>query len=169
MERSIRNVTFSDLINERINEGMVNANRLIVNSLEEKNIPISMRSLQKYRKGDRVPAFLVAKEILRVLNIPISDSELADVLENSRGTDPEFIEKNYSSFNRKEEKRTSTKRRVTVDLNKIDVGSSLEILSQVLNDRLIELYGDDNKLSDYIHDLIKADLINGVLGEDQDQ
>ena len=71
MERSIRNVTFSDLINERINEGMVNANRLIVNSLEEKNIPISMRSLQKYRKGDRVPAFLVAKEILRVLNIPI--------------------------------------------------------------------------------------------------
>ena len=168
MERSIRNVTFSELINERINEGMPNANRLIVNSLAEKNIPISMRSLQKYRKGDRVPAFLVAKEILRVLNIPVSDSELADVLENSRQNDEETIDKNYSSFNRKEdERKVRIKTRITVDLNRIDIDVSNEIKSQIINDRMIELYGDDDSLSEYIHDLIKEDLTTGLIKEDE--
>lgn len=168
MERSIGNVTFSELINERINEGMPNANRLIVNSLTEKNIPISMRSLQKYRKGDRVPAFLVAKEILRVLNIPVSDSELKDVLENSRQNDEETIDKNYSSFNRKEdERKTRIKTKITVDLNKIDIDVSNEIKSQIINDRLLELYGDDDSLSEYIHDLIKEDLTTGLIKEDE--
>ena len=168
MERSIGNVTFSELINERINEGMPNANRLIVNSLAEKNIPISMRSLQKYRKGDRVPAFLVAKEILRVLNIPVSDSELADVLENSRQNDEETIDKNYSSFNRKEdERKIRIKTRITVDLNRIDIDVSNEIKSQIINDRMIELYGDDDSLSEYIHDLIKEDLTTGLIKEDE--
>ncbi len=168
MERSIGNVTFSELINERINEGMPNANRLIVNSLAEKNIPISMRSLQKYRKGDRVPAFLVAKEILRVLNIPVSDSELADVLENSRQNDEETIDKNYSSFNRKEdERKVRIKTRITVDLNRIDIDVSNEIKSQIINDRMIELYGDDDSLSEYIHDLIKEDLTTGLIKEDE--
>ena len=168
MERSIGNVTFSELINERINEGMPNANRLIVNSLTEKNISISMRSLQKYRKGDRVPAFLVAKEILRVLNIPVSDSELADVLENSRQRDEETVDKNYSSFNRKEdEHKARTKTRISVDLNKIDIDVGNEIKSQIINDRLIELYGDDDSLSEYIHDLIKEDLTNGLIKEDE--
>ena len=82
--KNIVKLTFSELINERINEGMHNANRMIVNSLANKNVNVSMRAMQKYRKGERIPSFLIAKEILKIANVDISDSDLSEILENSR-------------------------------------------------------------------------------------
>ncbi len=156
--------TFSELINEKINEGMPHANRTIVNSLANKNITISMRSLQSYRKGERIPSFLIAKEILKVLMVDIDDDDLLNILDSSRNIPPDTgAERNYSSFERKDEKQGNMKRTATLNIEDLNIDADTGIKAQILNDRLVELYGDEKEFSEYVKELIEYDLENEIL------
>lgn len=156
--------TFSELINEKINEGMPHANRTIVNSLANKNITISMRSLQSYRKGERIPSFLIAKEILKVLKVDMDDDDLLSILNSSRNLPSDTgAEKSYSSFERKDEKQSSLKRIATLNIEDLDIDADTGIKAQILNDRIVELYGDEREFGEYIKELIEYDLENEIL------
>lgn len=165
MKDTLPNTTFSDLINERINEGIYNPNRTIVNALLEKNIPTSMRSIQSYRNGTRVPSFLIAKEILNILSIELKDEEINNVLKSSRiAVNQKIDNKNYSSYYRDGKEPEQTKKRTFVfNVGDIDIYGSDDIKDQLLDNRLYELYESEEELAKYIYALIKKDLEEGVL------
>lgn len=165
MKDMLPNTTFSDLINERINEGIYNPNRTIVNALTEKNIPTTMRSIQFYRNGTRVPSFLVAKEILNILSIDLSDEEIINILKSSRKAVNQKVDnKNYSSYYRDgREPEQSRKRTFVFNASEIDIYGTDEVKDQLLDNRLYELYESEDELEKYIYALIKKDLEEGVL------
>lgn len=163
--KNIVKLTFSELINERINEGMHNANRMIVNSLANKNVNVSMRAMQKYRKGERVPSFLIAKEILKIANVDISDSDLSEILENSRNElKEEKPETQNVGFDRKEvEKKANNKRKIVVNLDELNLDVDMELKNQILDDRVVQLYGDESEINKYVQALIEKDLAEEIL------
>ena len=160
MEKKIINNTFSDLINERINRGMVKANSHIYYALNDKGYNISARSVRAYREGYRIPRFFVAKEIVNILGIDINDKDLNDILDYSKQVYKNSLsdsDTNPVSFDRNDKNEQTimkTKTRVTVDIDKLMISSDNELKKEMIYDRIVELFGDEERLDDYIVYLI---------------
>ena len=61
-----------------------NITQKIVSSLAEKGIRISQRTVQLYCNGKLVPDYQRAKDVLKVLGIVYSESDLLSILNESR-------------------------------------------------------------------------------------
>ena len=121
--------------------------------------------MQKYRKGERIPSFLIAKEILKIANVDISDSDLSEILENSRNElKEEKPETQNVGFDRKEvEKKANNKRKIVVNLDELNLDVDMELKNQILDDRVVQLYGDESEINKYVQALIEKDLAEEIL------
>lgn len=109
---------------------------------------ISYPTLSTYRKGNSVPSFRKAKQIVQLFDYPISDEELQDdllfskeVLHDQREENPDYIQRSV---------------RIKPEL----FGMNADSLQLVLRQRITDLYGDEGNLNRYFNDLIKNDLVS---------
>ena len=136
--------------------------RHLQEAISQKDEKISVRSLQRYIKGDNVPSFEVAKLILSVSNVNYSDEELKEILKQSK----ELCK------SRKAEQRVfkvKLDKHIVIDANALSIGDmSGEYVLDYMDNRINELYGEDNntKFSLYIRDLIIEDIKKGILGNE---
>lgn len=170
--------TFRELINGYIEDRFpVNSNRQLIDTLNSSNVTLSMRMLQMIRKGNKVPSYFMAKEILKGLGVEMSDDDLVDVIANSKKEIGEIKNRQYVSRNesngiyyRAEEKTDLDEPQIKVALNisEIEVeGIEPFMVESILNQRIDELYNEDKTTVRYIKDLIKYDLEHNVLKGDK--
>lgn len=143
---------FSEILNDSMFQE-TKANRRLVEGLSD-TVQCSMRNIQRYRTGEQVPDYIVAKAILDFLGIDINEDELSEIL---------FQSKLRSKEMRKLQK-TPTKllyiNSTNIDLG-IDIGSAG--IDELINNRVLELYGDKGTIKNYIEDLIQKDLNDRIL------
>lgn len=113
-----------------------------------------MRNIQRYRTGEQVPDYIVAKAILEFLNIDINEDELREILLQSKERSKEL---------RKMQKTPS--KLLYINSTNIDLGIDIGTvgIEEVINDRVRELYGNDGSIKKYIEDLIQKDLNDRIL------
>lgn len=116
---------------------------------------ISMRNLQRYRKGTAVPRYETAMLILQTLGYNILPDELTDCLMMSRFYEKQLrIETQEKSLVRK----ARSKLGITVSGCKVTCVDVPELMDK-LEQRIIELYGDSADVNMYVANLIEKDLI----------
>lgn len=126
---------------------------------------ISVRSLQRYMKGDNVPSFDVAKLILSIGKIKLKDEDLKEILKQS---------KELCKSRKEEQKVYKVKldKHIVIDSAALAIGDmSGEYVLDYMDNRINELYGENNntKFSLYIRDLIIEDIKKGILGNENER
>ena len=116
-------------------------------------LSISQRSVYRYTNAERVPSFKIAKKMLRVLGVTVSDDELNKMLENSNETRQSI---NDSLLRRRLDVHISTNLKSLTDIKATDT----QILI-MLNNRVKEVVGSVNYPA-YIKELIKQDLDEAI-------
>ena len=158
-------LTFSYLLTSQISPIFKNTTKIIYEHLTDEGVDTTYRTIQRYKKGQMVPPFLTAKKILEAVNIKIEDKKLKEILEFSKENMREDVEKKSSpTFVRTDmNDETDTLKdsyTISLNINDLDFNASPEVKKEMLNERLINLYGEIN-LKKYIEDLIYNDLFKG--------
>jgi ribosome-binding ATPase YchF (GTP1/OBG family) len=158
-------LTFAYLLTSQISPIFKNTTKIIYEHLADEGIETTYRTIQRYKKGQMVPPFLTAKKILEAVNIKLEDKKLKEILEFSKETMREDVEKKSSpTFVRTDmNDETDTLKdsyTISLNINDLDFNASPEVKKEMLNERLINLYGEIN-LKKYIEDLIYNDLFKG--------
>lgn len=122
--------------------------------LRERGFDISPRSLQRYRTKEMKPNTYTAKEILKALEIKMTDDELVKSLEIARS---EKI-KNANESN-------CIERGVRIPYAKCsDTMTDIDKIKAAIDKRLVETQGRKNpNFNKYLTDLIRYDLDNNIL------
>lgn len=143
---------FSEILNDSMYQE-TKANRRLVEGISN-SVRCSMRNIQRYRTGEQVPDYIVAKAILEFLNIDINEDELREILLQSKERSKEL---------RKMQKTPS--KLLYINSTNIDLGIDIGTvgIEEVINDRVRELYGNDGSIKKYIEDLIQKDLNDRIL------
>ena len=137
--------------------------RHLKEALESSQESVTVRSLQRYLRGDSVPSFEVAKNIIKTGKIKYSDDEIREILRLSRAVGKE----------RKQEQKLIKARfdkHIIIDADNFRIGDmNGEYVLDYLEDRINELYGKktSSRYSLYIKDLILADLKKGILSNEE--
>lgn len=144
--------TFSEIMNENM-QTEVKANRRLMEGIEDKT-HVTMRTIQRYRSGERVPDLLTAKYILNFLRINLDEDELCEILSHSQ---------NESKKIRNTKKETLNS--ISINLENIDLGIDIDPVAknQIIDDRIYELFKDSGSLKKYIETLISKDLNDHIL------
>lgn len=158
-------LTFANLLVSQISPASKGTTKIIYEYLTSEGIETTFRTIQYYKKGQVVPPFLTAKKILEAVNIKVEDKKLKEILEFSKKTTREDVEKKSSpTFVRTDmNDETDTLKdsyTISLNINDLDFNASPEVKKEMLNERLINLYGEIN-LKKYIEDLIYNDLFKG--------
>lgn len=126
--------------------------------LGEKGIKISYKTISAYMRGMRLPSYERAKVILETLEIDMQEGELIDLLNRSR----ERIKQQKSYFR---EEETEIRRTITIRIKPKNISPELSAYQgmRILEERIEDMFGDANKLSDYVKHLITKDLKEFVL------
>lgn len=153
--------TFSDILqNEKENNPRLT--RTIVEGFYEDGLRISNRSIQLYIKGQQVPSFPIAREILKILKVRMSEQELLSILAYSldnksidmeKVSNPDILIENNPTL----KKRISIKYSDFTFLNdsKINKKNSIDLIEN----KVLEKYGNDKyAFNRYIRDLIDKDM-----------
>lgn len=126
--------------------------------LKEKGIEVSFKTISAYMRGARVPSYERAKALLDILGVPIKEEELIELLERSR----EKVKQQKKYFT---EEETEIRRTITIRIKPKNISPELSAYQgmRVLEDRIRDLFGDENKFSDYVKMLIVKDLREFIL------
>lgn len=146
-------LAFSEIVKTEINSQDLKLTTLS-DLLFEKGFNISSKRLSEYQNGVSNPSFKNAKAILETLGFDYTSEEILECLENN-----EDICKTNKSYSSDLYKLIS----VRILLKKLIPRLGPEEIEQILNDRIVDLYGDKTKISNYIHDLISKDLNEFIL------
>lgn len=138
--------------------------RHLKEALENKGEIISTRSLQRYLRGDSVPSFEIAKSIIKVGKTKYSDSEIREVLKQSREA--------YKD-RKNEQKLIKAKfdKHIIIDAEQFRIGDmSGDYVLDYLEERINDLYGNNtsSRYSLYIRDLMIEDIKKGILSNEKD-
>ena len=117
---------------------------------------INFRRISDYINGQYTPPYTKAKQILDVLGYSMSESELIDSLNANK----KYI-REINDY--KKEKKSEYQTSIRLRLKNILPGREPEYVQFMLENRIVELYGNEGKLSIYIQDLIAADLQRFIL------
>ena len=159
--------TFSDILQSE-KQSDYNLTQRIVNSFLDKGERISPRTVQKYIKGNLVPSYQKAKDILKIIGTNLSETELLALLEESK-RQMNDLEK-YGGFsktinpgeienmpNQTLRKRIAINAKEFTFLNDTDVPNEYSI--DLIEQRVADEYGDSKySFSRYIRDLINKDM-----------
>lgn len=146
-------LSFSEIIKTEIYSQEITLTSLSSN-LDKKGFNISPKRLSEYQNGLITPSFEKAKAILDELGFTFSSKEIIESLELNRE-----VCKVNKAYTADLYKLIS----VRVLLKKLIPNMEPEQIETILNDRIINLYGDKTKISNYIHDLISKDLNEFIL------
>lgn len=126
--------------------------------LKEQGIKISFKTLSAYRRGINVPSYERAKTLLDILGVHLTEQEIIDILARTR----ERIksEKKYYQSDDTEIRKTIT---IRIKPKNIAEGISSYQGVRMLEERIEDLFGDENRFSDYVKMLILKDLREFVL------
>lgn len=126
------------------------------NELRERGFDISSRSLQRYRRKEMKPSTYTAKEIMKALEIEMTDDKLIKSLEIARS---EKI-KNVNDSN-------CIERGVRIPYAKCsDIITDIDKIKALIDKRLVDTQGPKNpNLNKYLTDLIRYDIDNNILPE----
>ncbi|MBR3354262.1 MAG: hypothetical protein IKG47_02705 [Oscillospiraceae bacterium] len=138
--------TFSGILIQLMDGSRMNL-RKAHDMLKEKGIQVSYQSLAAYKAFTGVPAYDKAQAILTAFDYPIEESELFDILENSRDR---LKEMNQDS-------RKYLQRSIRINPNLFNSDMTVEALELLLEQRIEEL--GENTVNAYVSNLIKKDLI----------
>lgn len=151
-----RIIPFSEVLKEAM-EYTGNDNKSLERLLKKNGINnIDFRRISEYMNGQFTPPYAKAKNIMDVLEYSMSEKELVDSLEANKA----YI-KGLNAY--KNDKNPEYRISLRLKLRKILPKKEPEYVQFMLEKRIIELYGQEGKLSIYIHDLIATDLRRYIL------
>lgn len=148
---------FSEIIKAEIYSSGIKLTTLSSN-LQKKGFDISPKRLSEYQNGLNTPSFERAQIILNELGFKYKPQEIIESLELNKR-----VCKNNKAYTADLYKLIS----VRVLLTKLIPNLEPEQIETILNDRIINLYGDKTKISNYIHDLISKDLNEFILEKEK--
>lgn len=154
--------TFSDILLEEKKKNKKITTK-IVNELEDINININRRTVEKYIKGETVPTYNLAKEILKIFDVTMSEEQLLQVLTNSHlFREIERPEGVYGTIRREKDSYT-LRRRISIRSSEFTFLDNTDVPKEdaidLINERVIKNYGDDKfAFNRYIKDLIDKDM-----------
>lgn len=164
----LKGITFSVILQE---EKLKNKTicPYLSSEMKKRGYDLTPRHIQRYKSGVCVPSLEIATEILQILNISYSDSDVKELLENSRKYKKEIeVDKTSKSLDINVGSRAESVN-VNITINRSDLDfineyiddSLADIISplKIWKDRVEEAYGHDkNSYKRYILDLIKKDM-----------
>ena len=150
-------IAFSEIIKTEIYTQDIKLTTLS-ERLMEKGFDISSKRLSEYQNGMVNPSFQKAQAILEELGFSYEPAEILESLKLN-----EEICKTNKSYTADLYKFVS----VRLLLKKLIPRMEPEEIEQILNDRIVDLYGDKSKISNYIHDLISKDLNEFILDKEK--
>ena len=150
-------ISFSEIIKTEIYTQGIKLTTLS-SKLEKKGFDISPKRLSEYQNGLNTPDFKKAQAILIELGFDFSTQEILDCLE---------LNKKVCKMNKAYTADLYKLISVRVLLKKLIPNLEPEQIETILNDRIINLYGDKTKISNYIHDLISKDLNEFILEKEK--
>jgi hypothetical protein len=132
--------------------------RHIKESLDQLNVSISVRSLQKYMKGDSVPSYEIAKAILKASGNEYEEESLIEILRESK----EVCKRRALERSKMMPKLD---KHIVIDSDELRIGDTSGVyVIKYIDDRVNELYGSsNNNYKQYIRDLIIEDVKKGIL------
>ena len=148
---------FSEIIKTEIDAQGIKLTTLSSN-LEKRGFDITSKRLSEYQNGLCTPDFKKAQAILLELGFDFSANEIIESLELNKE-----VCKTNKAYTADLYKFVS----VRVLLKKLIPNLEPEQIETILNDRIINLYGDKTKISNYIHDLIAKDLNEFILEKEK--
>lgn len=117
---------------------------------------ITAKRLSEYQNGFHSPPFEKARKILDALGYEMSEDDLKESLKENR----EICRQN-KEYSSDRYKVISLRIRFT----KLLPGKQPEEVERLLRNRIFDLYGDETRISNYLHDLISKDLDEFILEE----
>lgn len=154
--------SFSRLLRRAMEESGVGCKRLEELLQDEGVSNISYKRISEYANAQHTPSFEKARAILSVLECPISDEELLDLLKVNR----EIIKEGNTisgTYDVNKELHTS----IRIKLRRLIPRQSPEENERFLRDRIYELFGKEKGLSDYIQWLIMKDLNECIISKEE--
>lgn len=148
---------FSEIIKTEIYSQGITLTTLS-NNLAERGFDISMKRLSEYQNGLVTPTFEKAQAILDELGFSFTSEEIIESLR---------LNKEVCKVNKAYTADLYKLVSVRVLLRKLIPNLEPEQIETILNDRIINLYGDKTKISNYIHDLISKDLNEFILEKEK--
>lgn len=130
----------------------------------EKGIHIQFQAISAYARGVQVPSYGRAKALLTELGVQIGENELLDLLQRSGDRIKE--QKRYFR-----EDETEIRKNVTIRIKPKNIFPELTAYQgmRILEERIRFLIGDESKFSDYVKMLIKKDLREFILEQNDIQ
>ncbi len=142
--------TFKDYLDDGMFDNFIRTGVKLQKFLSDNGIDVTVRTAQRYIKGDYVPEFEQARKIMDAMKVDISDEELRRVVKESDAT---FRKK------MKLEHTLTLKVRNLSDKYKTD-----EEILKALDERFHKSQdGQKPRFSSYIEELIKADIDRHIL------
>ncbi len=123
---------------------------------------ISYKRISEYINGEHTPSFEKARNILRVLNEPIDDEALIHSLDCNRRMIRES-RMYYTPAESENELHTS----IRIKLGKLLPGNFPQENERYLRERIVELFGKERSMSDYIQWLIAKDLQENIISKEE--
>ena len=148
---------FDELLSSAMNDAGLGCTAL-EELLAEKGIKVQFQAISAYARGVLLPSYERAKNILDALDVPMEEDELIELLRRSREKIKE--EKNYFK-----EEETEIRKTITIRIKAKNIAPEIPAYQgmRILEDRIRDLFGDENKLSDYVKMLITKDLREFIL------
>lgn len=129
--------------------------------LKEKGDKIQFQAISAYARGTLVPRYERAKKLLDVLDVPMDEKELMDVLARTRER-----QKQQKQYFKEEE--TEIRKTITIRIKPKNISPGLTVYQgvRILEERIEDLFGSENKFSDYVKMLIMKDLREFILNKE---
>lgn len=153
---------FSSLLGKAMDDSELKAVELEGLLRERGTENINFRRISEYLHGVSTPPFDKARVLMDTLDIPIGDEELKESLELNR----ELIREEREEILNDRYNRSVT---VTIRFRNIGKSSKMEDIidnEEMLYRRVTELFGDEKNLKKYVERLIKKDLENYLISEE---
>ena len=137
--------------------------RHIKESVVQLGSTVSVRSLQKYLRGDSVPSYEMAKLILKASGNEYDEDNLIDILKSSK----EVCKRRTAERN---ERLPKLEKHIVIDADELRIGDTGGVyVINYIDNRVNELYGSsNNNYKQYIRDLIIEDVKKGILTNEND-
>lgn len=168
----LKGITFSVILQE---EKLKNKTicPYLSSEMKKRGYDLTPRHIQRYKSGVCVPSLEIATEILQILNISYSGSDIKELLENSRKYKNEIeVDKTSKSLDINVGSRVESVN-VNITINPTDLdfmkedivdyfGDTISPL-KTWKDRVEAVYGNDkNSYKRYFLELIKKDMKGGL-------
>ena len=144
--------TFKDYLADGMFENFIRSGITLHKFMNEHGVNVTIRSAQRYIKGDYIPKFTTARKMMDAMNVQVSDEELLEAIKNSEAT-----------FR----KKTKIKEQVSIKVKNLsDVLTDEEEIMKAFEERFHKAQGNKRPhFSSYVEKLIKADIDRHILDD----